>query len=94
MNKKEIYQKAIDSYGFDSQLNQLTEECGELITACNKLRRQGHKAVPLMVDEISDVMIMCEQIIYAMGFENQVELRTEFKLKRLEDRINNKTNQL
>jgi NTP pyrophosphatase (non-canonical NTP hydrolase) len=85
--EEEIYQKALDSYGFDAQLDQLQEECGELITACNKLRRKGQEGVPLIIDEIADVTIMCEQIMYAMTIENQVNERIKFKLERLKQRL-------
>jgi len=84
--KEEIYQKALNSYGFDAQLDQLTEECGELITACNKLRK-GQEGVPLIIDEIADVIIMCEQIMYTMIIENKVNKRINFKLEQLKQKL-------
>jgi NTP pyrophosphatase (non-canonical NTP hydrolase) len=87
MKKHDLYQTALDKYGFDKQLDQLTEECGELITSCNKLRRNGDSAVPLMIDEIADVEIMIGQIKQAMQISFKVEDRITFKLNRLKERL-------
>jgi hypothetical protein len=40
-----------------------------------------------MIDELADVAIMTQQIIYAMDVENEVEDRMKFKLKRLGERL-------
>jgi NTP pyrophosphatase (non-canonical NTP hydrolase) len=84
---KKIYQEAIDKWGFNPQLNQLQEECAELIVACNKLRRKGDEAVPMMVDELTDVIIMTEQIIQVMQIEKEVDERYKFKIERLKERL-------
>jgi NTP pyrophosphatase (non-canonical NTP hydrolase) len=83
----DLYQSALDKWGFDPQLDQLTEECGELVTACNKLRRKGDSAVPLMIDEMADVEIMIGQIKHAMRVTRAIEERKIFKLNRLEERL-------
>lgn len=69
------YQSA-EYYGLECQLNQLQEECGELIQAVNKFRRsQGNgqptpmtikEAFHLLVEEMVDVSIMIEQIEYLL----------------------------
>ena len=69
------YQSA-EHYGLECQLNQLQEECGELIQAVNKFRRsQGNgqptpmtikEAFHLLVEEMVDVSIMIEQIEYLL----------------------------
>jgi len=41
MNKTEILQKAITTFGIQNQLDMLTEEIGELLQAINKLKRAG-----------------------------------------------------
>jgi NTP pyrophosphatase (non-canonical NTP hydrolase) len=89
MTKEQIYEQAIDKYGFDAQLDQLTEECGELIVACNKLRRKGQESVPMMIDELADVQIMINQIRFAMQLEDEINERIEFKLERLKKRLEN-----
>ena len=84
---KILYTQALEKWGFEPQLNQLQEECAELIVACNKLRRKGEDAKPLMIDELADVVIMTQQIIYAMEVEKEVEERMNFKLKRIGERL-------
>lgn len=85
MEVKELYEEALEKWGFDPQLNQLQEECAELIVACNKLRRKGEEAKPMMIDELADVVIMTQQIIQAMGVEQEVDERIKFKLNRLKE---------
>lgn len=61
--------KIIDRYGIDHQLMQLTEECGELITAISKLRRakeeyiiaEIYKAENDLKMEMIDVMVLFDQ---------------------------------
>jgi NTP pyrophosphatase (non-canonical NTP hydrolase) len=86
-DSKILYSQALVKWGFWPQMDQLQEECAELIVACNKLRRKGEDAKPLMIDELADVAIMTQQIIYAMEVENEVEDRMNFKLKRLGERL-------
>ena len=86
-DSKILYSQTLTKWGFEPQLNQLQEECAELIVACNKLRRKGEEARPLMIDELADVVIMTQQIIYAMGVENEVEERMNFKLNRIGERL-------
>ena len=86
-DSKILYTQALVKWGFWPQMDQLQEECAELIVACNKLRRRGEDAKPLLIDELADVAIMTQQIIYAMDVENEVEDRMKFKLKRLGERL-------
>lgn len=85
IDKQQIFNDAVKKYGFDAQLNQLQEECGELIVASNKLRRNND--VESMIDELADVYIMVNQIIQAMNIEDKVDDRVEFKLLRLKHRL-------
>lgn len=41
MTDKEIYEKAINTYGLPAQIDQLHEEIGELMQAINKIKRAG-----------------------------------------------------
>ena len=75
MSKENL--KFAKHYGLACQLNQLQEECGELIQAVNKFRRShgvgqetpltSKEAHQLLVEEIVDVSIMIEQIEYLLG---------------------------
>lgn len=87
---EKLYQEALDQWGFNPQLNQLQEECAELIVACNKLRRKGDEAIPLMADELADVIIMTQQIIQGMQIEKEVDERYKFKINRLKERLQSK----
>ena len=89
MNKTEILQKAVDTYGINNQLNQLQEECAELIVAVNKYRRTPFDNLDGLVDEFADVIIMHNQIINKFNLEVRVHERIEFKLNRLKERLEN-----
>lgn len=41
MKNQEILRKAIETYGCEKQMDKTMEECGELIAAINKLKRNG-----------------------------------------------------
>ena len=74
-------------YGYQSQSNQLTEECGELIQAISKFRRaktevEKAKAYSNYVEEIADVEIMLAQIKHLLGVSEQ-EVAT-IKLQKLQ----------
>lgn len=81
-----IYQDAINKWGQESQLNMLVEECAELISAVNRLRRGNTDSVPVL-EELADVDIMIEQM--KMIFDrNTIESIKCSKLSRLRERIN------
>ena len=87
--KTEILEKAVNTYGLENQLNQLQEECAELIVAVNKTRRCNFIDLDPLVDEIADVTIMMEQIINHFNLEIRVNDRIQFKLNRLKERLEN-----
>lgn len=69
------------------QLNQVQEECAELIAAINKLRRNKKGSFSLVEEEVADVCIMiaqCKRIIGA----NYIDEIIAKKLKRCEERLN------
>lgn len=80
-----LYRKAMNIYGFSSQVTMAVEECSELIDAICKFMRDrvGDDDI---ITEIADVMIMCEQLSYYFGKE-KVELEKERKLERLKERL-------
>jgi len=95
MSKRSIYEEALDVWGEDSQIEQLIEECSELILALQKLKRDrrfngGSKTARIadVLEEIADVKIMIRQIELIFpadevkGYENE-------KLERLRKRLDN-----
>ena len=81
-------------YGLEPQLNQLQEECAELIQAINKYRRLGtetgeygfsKRAVPSgVIEEIADVEIMLSQarILLGENVSDEIDRRKEDKIRR------------
>ena len=86
-----------DKYGVFAQIGQTTEECSELIQALNKYKRVFNIGQTTSVDEkevidniseeIADVSIMLEQMIYLFGIEDEVQEMYEKKLKRTYERM-------
>ena len=56
-----VYRMALEKWGAESQLNMLVEECGELVAAVNRFRRDRVSLTGLL-EEIADVEIMLEQM--------------------------------
>lgn len=90
-----LYNKAIDLYGADLQMNMGIEECAELIKALSKLVRcRGLPAQPYLhlmameniIEELADVQIMVEQISILVG-EVKVKEAKKRKLERLAERV-------
>lgn len=81
MKEKEIYQKALELWGEDFQLQMVIEECSELITAICKYKRYVNDEFILEItEELADVEIMCGQM--RLLFDNK--LVDEIKNKKLE----------
>ena len=77
-----------DYYGWDSQLRQLAEECCELsVESLHYIRERG--ATERLSEEIVDVLIMIQQIIYLIGhgygdIEKYAESKLDRQLRRIE----------
>jgi NTP pyrophosphatase (non-canonical NTP hydrolase) len=89
MDIQELYELALDKYGVENQLNQLQEECAELIVAVNKHRRTPFNDIKVIIDECADVLIMIDQIANIYDIEDDIEDRIQFKLNRLKERLKN-----
>lgn len=87
MNKKEIYQQAVEKWGETLQLILLMEECGELIQVISKYLRHGDKHN--LQEEMVDVEIMLEQNKINHG-EDGVAYWKMHKLKKLQSLLDNK----
>lgn len=74
-----------DHYGLDGQLGILQEECAELIQAVSKFHRNGMET--LMVEEMADVLIMIDQIIYLLDDSQGLEEIIQWKIGRQMNRI-------
>lgn len=95
------YEKKItfiaDHYGEEEQLIQTSEECHELGKAALKYRRvlmdnnasaeTRRDAREAVIEELADVLIMAEQLIYLGGCQGDVEKMIALKLARQVERI-------
>lgn len=86
MNEEAIKSVA-DYYGLANQLKQLAEECSELSVEALHYIREG-RGIERISEEIADVLIMIQQIIYLIGHGyGDIENYAEFKLDRQLSRI-------
>ena len=94
IDKEELYDAALEAWGFDFQLIVAIEECSELIQAIIKYMRYPRIDMMLKVkEEIGDVDIMLEQI--RRYFDKQqvkqrignIDKMKEMKLARLRERL-------
>ena len=77
-----------EHYGLKNQLRQLAEECSELSVESSHSARKG--TTVKIIEEISDVMIMIEQIIYLAkidkcDIEDCINYKINRQLKRIEE---------
>ena len=70
------------------QLNQLQEECGEVIAAINRLRRNKKDAYNLLCEEIADLKIMVSQMELILDKKTIDKYYAE-KISRIEERLTN-----
>lgn len=98
--------KIAEHYGFEGQCNQLIEEMAELTQALCKWNRKFGCGQTLpkemtvdmlgdnIIEEMADVKLVLEQLIYLMGADEEVQLITNKKIKRTLERIgeNNASN--
>jgi len=97
--------RAIDTWGVSAQLNQVQEECAELIVAINKCRRagvvqdkviicnkqseKGNRAIFDLIGEIADVKIMIAQLELLVD-PVYLDHKIGTKMERLEMRLDGK----
>ena len=84
---EEKVKQIADFYGLKNQLKQLAEECCELsVESLHYIRERG--GTERVSEEIVDVLIMIQQIIYLLGDDTEkLEKYAEFKLDRQLRRI-------
>lgn len=83
--RKDLYDRVLDKFGYNNQKMMLAEECGELLSAISKNSR-GRVDEDSVVTELADVAIMIEQMAKIFGWE-EVEAEKERKLHRLKERL-------
>ena len=85
----EILKKIISKYGTDAQIDVAVEEMSELIKALMKWKRNGKSMEDNVeiIDEISDVKIMCRQLELIFHCEEDVNLMINYKLDRQMERM-------
>ena len=87
-------------FGTDNRLNQLMEECGELISASARYRRHlhgdrtlnekytGRKLIADITEEMADVTLVMSDVRRAMGIsEEELYEVINAKMKRTEERL-------
>ena len=82
MENKNIYLKAIQKWGGDTQVLMLFEEMAELQNDICKYSR-GRATALNIAEEIADVEIMLEQMKVLFVIDSQVNKFREDKIKRL-----------
>lgn len=83
--RREVYETALTKWGVENQLWMVIEECGELLNAIGKMRRERVTREDV-ITELADVTIMCEQIAQYMGYDDYTK-EMERKLERLKERL-------
>lgn len=90
MEKRDIYKKALTTYGIygiDAQITMVFEEMAELQKElCKNLRGKENRIE--VAEEIADVEIMLDQMKIYFGIQDAVKVYKDFKLLRLEERLN------
>lgn len=75
-----------EHYGYESQIDQMCEECGEFIVARSKVRRNIPGAWDNLKEEVADLSIMVDQMKLIIGEDEINEIRAQ-KLRRQLTRI-------
>ena len=82
--RNNLYERAMDLWGTDSQSKMIIEELAELIVAIRHYDRKKIKKIGL-ISELADVYIMLEQLKILAGIKQiDVNCIKEDKLTRLE----------
>ena len=87
---KELFIRAISCFGKNHQLLLLIEECNELCVEVSHLMREKGD-LDRLSEEIADVFIMLNEVIFMFDLGKRVEKCINQKLKRLENILGLKT---
>lgn len=81
----DIYNRALNTYGYNAQRLMLIEEIGELLNAIAKLPRE-RATIDDVIEELADVAIMIDQMAFYWGW-SVFHTKKEMKLERLQERL-------
>lgn len=81
-----LYKSAEDKWGRTSQVAIAIEEMAELTVALTQQFFRGRHANAAVIEEIADVLIVCEQLALMYG-EREVQTVIDKKLDRLKQRV-------
>ena len=86
MEDNDLFTDCMDTFGVVSQLDQLVEECAEVIVAVNHLKRD-RIGIDQLMEELVDVSILTDQFVSVWDSDHKVtdKIRKE-KIERLRDR--------
>lgn len=79
-----IIERAWATYGAKAQIDQLVEECAEIIVAVSHVRRK-RASLADFIDELADVTIMAQQV--RLLAPDVFDLAVARKLERLQARL-------
>lgn len=84
--RKKVYEDAITRWGSHNQLVVAIEEMSELQKEiCKCFRHEGKKED--LIEEVADVSIMLEQIIFIFDIDDDVKKMVDKKIQRLKGRL-------
>lgn len=95
MREEHYYKDFLDAFGADAQLNFAIEEMSELTKAICKYKRkinacskeEEKKLMKDMIEEIADVKICIEELIYMFDCLDEVTKVEDFKFARGKERV-------
>ena len=88
--ERQVLTAAMTKWGFGSNYGILVEECGELLSAMNKLCR-GRVDEDAVITELADVSLVVDSFALYFGHDKFVAER-ERKLERLKKRVEESKN--
>lgn len=84
---RRLYARCVSAWGIRDQEDMLQEECGELLVAINHHRR-GRVPPEEILEEIADVIFMCDEMMYIHGFErSELARHLRVKVRRTRERV-------
>lgn len=85
MEKKKIYNEALNRYGIRYQKFMVMEKCGELLNVIAKSNR-SRVTISDIITELADVSIIVEQMAFFYGWD-EFQSEKDRKLERLKERL-------
>lgn len=97
MRDAHYYKDFLDTFGADAQFNFAIEEMSELTKAICKYKRKSENCSPEekeklrenIIEEIADVKICIEELIYIFDCLDEVTKVEDFKFARGQERVKN-----